>query len=128
MPLPFPMKCDSEACRSDLSNFRRTFYVDSLDAPCPNCGLKGFLSPCANIHLIVPDRYGPIASGIAPKRFGQPQRFNFLCSAARQGYLLPVNHPLYPRHYTAVPSACTCTECLLEYGGKQLNGEILILK
>ena len=126
--LPIPFKCDSPACRSDLTNFRRTFYVDSGESPCPNCNLAGYLSPCATIHLLVQDRYGPITSSSTPRKYGEIARFNFLCDVARKGYLLPFNHPLYPRHYTDMPSACTCTACLLEYGGHQINGEILILR
>lgn len=117
-----PVKCDSPPCRASFINFRKTFYVDSLEAPCPSCSLKGYLSRCEDIHLVVPDKHGHLESKV------DGQRYRFLCGRANRLFRLPINTPGFPHHYTSVPSACTCTECLLEYGSQQLNGELLLIR
>lgn len=115
-------KCDSPACRASFANYTKTFFVDSLQAPCPSCGLVGYLSPCEIIHLILEDRFGILQS------VQDGRRYRFACGEANRLFRFPVNTPNFPHHYTSIPSACTCTQCLLEYGGQMLGGEILLLR
>ncbi len=117
-----PYHCESPACKSDLTTFTRTYYLDSPDDPCPLCGLSGHLVLCENIHLIVPDRYGPL------KFAATNGSFRFLCHGAQRDFrLYPMGHPRYPYFYSQLIRACTCEDCLLEYGAKFINAERLVL-
>lgn len=113
-----PVKCESRVCKANLSNFSKTYYVDSLNAPCPSCGTCGGLVACDYIHLVVEDRFGHLESKLDGKRY------KFACGRANRMYLMPVNTPGFPRSYTNLPSACTCTDCLLAFGAEELNGEL----
>lgn len=115
-----PVKCESRECKLVLENYRRTYYVDSLEAPCPTCGLKGGLVPCELIHLVVESKYGLMESKLNGKRY------KFACNTANNMYRRPINTPGFPRYYTSEVIGCTCPECLLEYGAIETNGELLI--
>jgi len=116
-----PVKCESAPCKSSLATYRSTYYANSLADACPSCGLSGFLVPCAIIHHLVEDRYGPIQ--------GQDgKRYNFGCESARRGYRSHWKDPRYPRHYTPIISAVSCTDCLLGLGARELNGELLVVR
>lgn len=107
--------CESPACTQDITTYTRTYQVDSLRAPCPLCGLSGYLVPCERIHLIALDPKGPLRSGEDGKRYA------FLCAKANDGFKKHARHKDHPVHFTAVPRACTCVDCLLAYGAKQIG-------
>lgn len=113
--------CESPACKQDISTFNRTYYLDSPEAPCPLCGLTGHLVRCEVIHLIVPERTGPIHSQMTNTNY------NFMCASARKRFVMyPPGHPMHPVFYTASPQAATCKECLIELGSKFINAERFI--
>lgn len=116
-----PVKCVSPKCKLSLENYRTTFQVDSLDAPCPSCGEKNHLLPCEYIHVIVPDRFGHMES----RRDGL--RYRFVCSYANEMFKRPHNTPGFPRMYSPNPMACTCPYCLKELGAVESNG-VLVFK
>jgi hypothetical protein len=116
-----PVKCESPPCKSSLMNFRSTFYVFSLESPCPSCGLRGHLQPCEFIHLIIPDKFGTLV--------GQNnERYQFLCPKAKAAFLSSPLNPEYPKFYSPVIAAVTCPECLKLYGAKELNGEFHLFR
>ena len=114
--------CESPACKLDVSTFTKTYYLDSPEAPCPSCGLSGHLVQCEIIHMIVPDKKGPMW---APET---GLNYRFLCDEAQKNFIrYPPGHSLHPTYYTPVPKAVTCEKCLIEYGSVFINTERLIL-
>lgn len=99
--------CMNPGCRSKFSD---TYYVDSLEAPCPGCGDKGILYPCNAVHMLVESLAGPLHSAITGKRY------NYACSLARKAYNHGLKHPGFPIHHSLVPSAVNCPECLKQVG------------
>jgi len=117
-----PYHCESPACKQDFTTFTRTYYLDSPDAPCPSCKLSGHMVLCETIHLIVPDRKGPMWAPETQKNY------QFVCKEAQKNFVLyPPGHPRYPTFYSTVPKVVTCEQCLLEYGAKFINAERFIL-
>jgi len=95
--------CVNPECKSIFSD---TYMVDSLNAPCPGCGLRGTLLQLNCIHYIHPDPKGPLISKITGGRF------QFGCDNSRKGWHYGQRHPSYPIYYTPSPGAVTCYDCL----------------
>ena len=95
------------------SRFSDTYYVDSLNAPCPRCGEKRFLYPCNSVHLIQETLTGPLFSKITGKRY------HFVCDLARRAWNYGIKHGGFPMHHTQEPAAANCSDCL------RLSGHVL---
>lgn len=115
--------CESPKCRTDLSTFSKTYYLDSPQAPCPKCGISGYLVMCDVIHFLVRDSHGGVTFG------GGKLRHRFLCSKANRDFkLFPPGHPKHPNLYTMTPRGVTCEDCLIEFGAKLINAERITRK
>lgn len=115
--------CESPACKRDITTFTKTYYLDSLQAPCPKCNMSGYLVACDTIHFLVPSQNGTVTFGKGNKRF------RFLCAKANQAFkLFPPGHPKHPNLYAVTPRGVTCEDCLIEYGAKLINAERIIRK
>lgn len=115
-----PVKCISPACKLNADNYRKTFQVDSLEAPCPSCGMSGHLLACEYVHLVVRDRFGHMESRI------DGHRYKFACSYANEMFKRSHNTPGFPRMYSPNLSVCTCPYCLKELGAVESNGVLLL--
>lgn len=114
--------CESPACKLDVSTFTKTYYLDSPEAPCPTCNLSGHMVLCEVIHLIVPDRNGPMWSAETNRNY------QFACRDAQRNFVLyPPGHSMYPMFYSVIPNAVTCEQCLIEHGAKFINAQRFIL-
>ena len=115
--------CESPKCRSILSTFTKTYYLDSPEAPCPKCGIVGHLTLCDVIHFLVRDPYGSVTFG------NGKLRHRFLCAKANRDFkLFPPGHPKHPNLYAVSAKAVTCEDCLIEFGAKLINAERIIRK
>ena len=106
-PQKIPVHCMNEKCASRFSD---TYFVDSLEAPCPGCGERKFLYPCDAVHLVVESLTGPLPSKITGLRY------NFACDLARKAYNYGLKHPGFPIHATMLEQACNCPDCLKRVG------------
>jgi len=107
--------CTNPECSS---KFTDTYFVDSLQSPCPSCREKGSLVALEAIHLILPDKNGPLHSSL------ERRNYRFLCEPATKAWFHGIRHPRYPVYYTRLLEAASCSECLRNYGLRLVEGDL----
>ncbi len=119
-----PFRCLSQECRESGNAHRILYFQKNVGRyeACPRCGQRGNIHQLEPVHLIQEDPRGQIQGSEWAGKAGQ--RFEFLCATSKRGYAKG-DGPEYPKSFTGDPEAATCTECLLAFGKKLINAELV---